>query len=254
MKPFLDAFDASGLPRSVRVAISSSVLPRLVSALAAEAIDAKVSHDLRDLAKLQCQHAKRMTRLSEPCNPEYQRGADAGNTLILIAERGGDGIGAICVRLKWIEDSLATSLETQSLFFDDPRQVPETQRLVVTAPQAFDIKSCHIAFSCGTFVQEGEDPVVFRAMARLMYLWAFTSWKWSHLVGLCEDAIARRFAFDTLGFDLIGNGMSRIEADGQVDYRLVTASRNWYRRLIAHSSYGDLALPLGRPSLITGEG
>lgn len=249
-QPFLNVFDASTLPRAVRVPIASIVVPGLVTALAGEAIDLKATHDLRDLARLQAQHSQRMKRLAEPCNSEYQHSADETNTLILVAERGGEGIGAICVRLKWLEDSLAKSLQTQSLFFDDPAQIPPGHRLVVTAPQAFDIRDCHIAFSCGTFVQEGEDPVVFKAMARLMYLWAFTAWKWSHLIGLCEDAVARRFAFDTLGFDLVGNGMARIEGDKVTDYRLVTASRSTYRRLIGHPSYGDLSMALGRPSIL----
>lgn len=253
-QPFLNAFNASGLPRSIRLPISATVVPRLVTALANEAVEVKVSRDLRDLAALYEKHRGRMKRLAEPCNPEFQHSADASNTLILIAERHGEGIGAICLRLKWLEDSLAESFRSQTLFFDDPQQIPKGHRLIVTAPQAFDIKSCHIAFSCGTFVQEGEDPVIFKAMARLMYLWTFAEWKWSHLVGLCEDAIAQRFAFDTLGFNLVGSGVEREEAAGVTYYRLVTASRNTYRRLIGHSTYGDLDVPLGRPSVVVGEG
>lgn len=261
MIPYLNALDVTGLPPAWRDPIAdyqTGVATRLVHALESVGLSPYAGHDLRTIADIQSRNAPRMKRLAEPCNPELNPHHSDRDTVVVTLQRFGRPVGCTALRLFWIEDSLKQAIETNGLC-ERPPNLGDSG-FVCIAPTALEARSCPLIWSCGSFVEEGEDPIAFPAMIRLAYLLGFVLWRWQWLAGICDAELAKSGVFDrdrgawvfrTLGMSRIENGVSRIEPDGKrTRYELVAAHRQEFRRLALHPSYGDPTTRLADPAEI----
>src|SRR5690606_16795517 len=113
----------------------------------------------------------------------------------------GEPVACAATRLFWIEDSLGAAFQSLSLFYRDvPGMARPGEVCVCTAPTAWTIRDCPVAFTGAVFTQPGEPPEIVRAMMRLLHLWIYVHWRWAWLTGIAEKPIVRAYAHDVYGY------------------------------------------------------
>ena len=243
MMHYMDRFDAGLLPASMRKTIAGAVVPPLVEAIHRRNLLPRLGHDLNTIAAIQHKNANRM-RLFQPFNPALQD-YDGSNTVVITVERDGEPVACASTRLFWIDDSLGDAFQSLRLFYRDvPSMARPGESCVCTAPTAWSIRDCAVAFTGAVFTQQGEDPDVVRAMLRLLHLWVFTHWRWSWLTGIAEKAVVRSYAHDVYGYPMAETGLAR---EGRW-YWLLFAPRSFYRDAVVDPSFSELGIPLCLPT------
>lgn len=244
MPHFLDKFDASKIPSSLRHRLAGSVVPGLVRSLEENDLTPEIGHNLNRIREIHEASEGRM-RLFQPFNPAYQIDHGENDTVVLTLHRDGRAIACAATRLLWIGESLAKDMQSLRLFYHDAREMSLAgESCVVTAPTASLIADCHIALTGAVFVEAGEKPLVLKALMRLLHIWVYTHWKWSWLAGIAEPAVARKYAFDIYGFTSVEKGVFR---EGR-DYMLLVAPRRYYETQVEDGILSDLEHPLGAPT------
>lgn len=243
MKDYLDAFDTSMLPESLRGAANRAAT-QLVAGLQRNGLWPKIGHDLDDVAGVLAQHPEK-PRLFEIANPRFQPSADPSNTFVLILEENGEPVASAACRLKWLEESLRRAFERQTLLFDDTAMIPPTSAFLCETPLAERIEAQHVVVTTGVCVL-GKRPGALKAMLRLLHLRAFVVWQWAYIVAICTPEFAAKYPLDVEGFSTIC-GRFRWLRDGEWKrYRLVLAERSHWRHIVADpDSLADLAVTLG---------
>jgi hypothetical protein len=243
MKHYMDAFAADLLPAGVRKTLAVNTVPALVEAIHQHNAAPMLGHDLRTIADIQHGNANRM-RLFQPFNPEYQD-YDESNTVVITVERDGVPVACAGTRLLWIERSLGEAFQSLNLFYRDVAGMSRADEVCVcTAPTAWTIVDCPVAFTGAVFTQQGEDPAIARAMMRLLHLWVYAHWRWSWLTGIAEKAIVRSYAHDVYGYPMAETGLAR---EGRW-YWLLLGPRSFYRRAILDRSFRVIDTPLCLPT------
>ncbi len=244
MPHFLDKFDASKIPSSLRHRLAGNVVPGLVRSLEENGLTPEIGHDLGQVREIHDTSDGRM-RLFQPFNPIYQLDYGEDDTVVLTLHRDGQPVACAATRLLWIGESLAKDMQSLRLFYHDARQMSRAgESCIVTAPTASLIADCHIALTGAVFVQAGEKSDVVKALMRLLHIWVYAHWKWSWLAGIAEPAVARKYAFDIYGFTSIEKGVFR---EGR-DYMLLVAPRRYYENQVEDGLLNDLEHPLGAPT------
>lgn len=244
LKHYLDAFDVSHLPLSSRRRISGEIVPALLRTLEQEKITPMISHELCRVTEVQAMNDDRM-RLFQPFNPALQVNHGPQDTVVLSLERDRRPLACAATRLLWIGESLADDLQSLSLFYSDVHNMSRPdETCIVTAPSAKLIGDCYVGMTGAVFVQQGESPIVAKAMVRLLHLWVFTHWKWTWLTGIAERSVVRRYTYDFFGFPSAELGVWR---EGR-EYMLLLAPRRYYVERINDPSFHDLTVPIGEPT------
>jgi hypothetical protein len=241
---YLDAFDAGQISPCRRQRVAGIIVPTLVRALEGVGLTPMISHDLGCIADIQSKNSEKM-RLFQPFNPALQIGHGAKDAVVLTLQRGNQQVACAATRLLWIGESLALDMQSLRLFYADVRGMSRPgETCIVTAPSAKKIGDCHVGLTGAVFVPHGEDPVVVRAMMRLLHLWVFAHWKWSWLMGIAERPAVRGYAYDIYGYPSAELGVWR---EGR-EYMLLVAPRRYYEERVDDASFHDLTASLGQPT------
>lgn len=227
---YLTAFDGRGLPVDALRHLGATTIPAFMRALSELNLEPLIGHDLDRIASIQRASEGRM-RLIPLSDPARNPDADASNTIVLVLTRSGADVACAGIRIIWLENSLAEAMV--AMF--------SAEEVTVSAPRAYEIKACFVAFSVSFYVSRGESPMVATVMSRLLHLFAVAQFNWSHLVAIAERAQARLLAHDIHGFTSTELGVWR---DGR-EYMLLHAPRQNFRALALSPRFGNLSASLG---------
>lgn len=252
---YLDDFNPlAALPIERVHMAGTEIIPPLLRALEEQGLQAMMSHDLRAAANLHRASGGRMRRLIQTNDPHYHPDATPGDTMVLALMRDGVPKGCIASRLIWCERTLAEAMESGAFWVAHPASMwSPSDRCIVGAVIAKTIRTCHIVFTGSVYLsQDVTGGNTLAAMLRLHHLWVLCHWRWTWLVGIIEGALARRHAFDIYGGMALDLGVWRTRpGEGQElhEYELTSCEREASMELWLRPEMGDLARPIGRPSI-----
>jgi len=251
---YIDDFDPLESIPIERVQMAGMhVIPPLIAALEAQRLRPMIGHKLATVAKLHRASSGRMRRLTQTNDYRYHPNASPADTVVIALMRDGEPKGCIASRLLWCEDTLAEEMESGRFWATQPGLWGKSDRCVVTAVIARTIRACHIVFTGSVWLaQDVTGGSTLSAMMRLHHLWVICHWRWTWLVGMIEGTLARRHAFDVYGGMALDLGLWRTrpgEDEELHEYELTSCERSASMERWLRPEMGDLAFPIGRPSL-----
>ncbi|HUK06441.1 MAG TPA: hypothetical protein VLX09_01105 [Stellaceae bacterium] len=174
---------------------------------------------------------------------------------VVIRERRAP-IACLAGILAWVETNLTDELQSLLHFYEDPERMAEPgDQCIVTATTASAIRHCPVAWSValwGATRQLRPGNPITTAAIRLAHLWMLAHWRFSHLLALSRDAVARRYAIEIAGFATCEIGVWIPSPDRTVKERerwLLTAPRDFLRWNLLREEAADVEFPLGHPSV-----
>jgi hypothetical protein len=232
---YIDAFNPNeSLPFDLINLAGTNIVPALLRALEENGLRVFIGHDLSTVVKLYRASRGRMKRLIQTNDPAYHPDASVADTVVVALMQDGIPKGCVASRLLWCEGTLAEEMETGRFWVSRP-------------------STCHVVFAGSIYLAQdvtGGDTLA--AMLRLHHLWVLCHWRWSWLLGIIEGALTRRHAFDVYGAVAMDLGIWRTrpsEGEELHKYELMSCSREAAVESMLRSEMGDLARPLGRPSM-----
>lgn len=252
---YLDDFNPlEALPIERVQTAGTEIIPPLLRSLEDHGLQAMMSHDLRTVAKLHRASGGRMRRLIQTNDYHYHPNATPADTMVLALMRDGVPKGCIASRLIWCERSLAEEMESGRFWVAHPASMwTASDRCIVGAVIAKTIRTCHLVFTGSVYLaQDVTGGNTLAAMMRLHHLWVLCHWRWTWLVGVIEGALARRHAFNVYGGMALDLGVWRTrpgEGPELHEYELTSCERETSMETWLRPEMGDLARPMGRPSL-----
>lgn len=226
--------------------LANEAVPNLLNFLGAAGIRVECGHDLSVIAEVQALHPK-APRLFELANPLLQINLDRSNTFVLKLVRNEDNrpVGCVGCRLRWVEGSVGAALESQALLVDHPEF--RRGQFIVTGDWARHNGDFHAAITTGLCIMPG-NPGLMKVALRLLHLHVLGQWQFGFYLAVCGAEFAGKYPLDVEGYTDIRGGVMW-ERDGVwTPYRLVTATRAWWRDVIApNERFSDLSWRLGEP-------
>ncbi len=259
-KHYLEIVERFDLPGPDKRRLALKVVPRLIGALELLGIQPMGGYDLSRIPPIMARHPQK-PRVSEVSDPVLNPNAGPHDTFVVVFEKDGRDVACACVRLKWIETSLDEAYRSQSLLLEDPgTKINSTRWLCRAWVAKHEIRSMPVLISNGLCVlpiagQSARDrETTIGALMRLLHLAGYGLFKWSWLLGHAIPKVAAKHAHFTDGFQIVDNGLARIETAGTTDYLFMAGDRLNFGELVRHPSFADLTLKLGQPSTLVGEG
>ncbi|MCZ8312757.1 MAG: hypothetical protein O9320_18075 [Magnetospirillum sp.] len=241
--PFLDAWDARHLPRTLRMYLTDQVALRLVNQLGEFGIVVGISHNLATIKALQLA-AARWPRLAEPCDPDLNPSAGPHDTFAIILRRENQPVGCAAMRLKRLEGSLSEHIASQSLLAERPDLLPVGQRFRASG-FVEKIADVPIAWGSSLWADTNVPKTMVPTLMRLLHLYTFAHWFWSYSVSIAQPRVADHYGLDVHGYEMVTTFARRYSAEGAAtDYRILIACRDHVRRMVQHPGYVDLSVDL----------
>ncbi len=252
---YIDAFNpVDSLPLDRLQMAGTRIIPPLLRSLEEQGLEPMIGHRLSTVSKLHRASLGRMKRLIQTNDPRFHPNATPADTVVLALMQDGVPKGCIASRLLWCERTLAEEMESGNFWATHPAtMLTKADRCIVRAVIAKTIRTCHIVFTGSVFLaQDVTGGNTLAAMMRLHHLWVLCHWRWAWLVGIIEGVLARRHAFDVYGGMALDLGVWRTrpgEGDELHEYELTSCERAASMEAWLRPEMGDLARPMGRPSL-----
>ena len=257
---YLHEFDGEALPLSLREIARERVAGPLVGRIESMGLTVEVIHSLAPIYEI-----NRLDPERRPIWHQYDLALhphlDHTNSVSVVIRKDRAPVACSVGILAWVETSLADEMESLMHFYEDPERMAEpTDRCVVTATTASTIRHCSAAWSVAFWGATGHgrpgNPIT-SAVIRLAHLWMLAHWRFSYLVALSRDAMARRYAIEICGFASCEIGIWIPGATRTAKERerwLLSAPRDFLRWNFLRPEAADLDFPLGYPSPRPGTG
>jgi hypothetical protein len=258
--PYGSAFEASSqmLSREDRRLVVREVIgPILKRLLLDRKCLVKVSDDFGHIEDIQRAHSDRML-LFPLANPAVQPDMKPENSFVLVVEYDGEPVACAGARLKRINGTLASELESLRVLYAEPAQKLPGERWEVESSLLERIGGTTICWLVGGWkdkrieeeIKNPEDLIVFKAVMRLLDAWVVCCWGgYTDVIGLGEDKIARHYAFQIEGFTDISLGVRQVTPTlppYERFYRVLHTTPSRLLRIITDERFGKLNLDLSR--------
>ncbi len=244
---YLDAWNPKTLPPPWRRLLAAEVAPPLCAALDEAGLTPRVDHDLENFAEF---HSRlddpRWPKLAEPCHPDLNPEFGPADTFVIyMTNPAGEAWACGVSRLRWIEGSLDEAIANQTALADRPERLPQGQKFGALGGAARRIADTPIVWGSSLWAHDKAPRILVPALMRLVHLWTFAHWRWSHTVSIGQPRIADRYGLDVHGYDSVARGARRTAPDGATtEYRLMIAGRDRIRTLVADPGFVDLSRDL----------
>jgi hypothetical protein len=250
---YLNRFDGRALPRDLRSVARFQVAQPIVHQLEAEGLSVELVNGLAPLYEANRSDPTRK-RIVHHYDMAFHPHRDPNDTVTLAVRYGDELVACAAGIAAWVETDLASELRALEHFYEEPKHMAKSgDCCIVTAPTASLIRHCSIAWSAGFWTAEEHSrpsSILPVAAIRLLHLWLLTHWRFSYLVGMGREPIARRYAVKLDGMPSCELGLW-IPGTAPLKERerwLFIAPRDYLRWNFLRPEAADLNRPLGQPS------
>ena len=250
---YLNRFDGRALPRDMRAFARLEIARPIVRQLQAEGLTVELVNGLAPLYEANRNDPTRK-RIVHHYDMALHPHRDPNDTVTLAVRYGEELVACAAGIAAWVETDLASELRALEHFYEDPKRMAKSgDCCIVTAPTASQIKHCTIAWSVGFWTAETHsrpNSILPAGTIRLLHLWLLAHWRFSYLVGMGREPIARRYAIklDGVATCELGLWIPRNAPLKDRERWFFVGARDYLRWNFLRSEAADLSRPLGQPS------